>query len=78
MGEVYCGTDTPRDATSAWWQRPVAHRNEEQGRGDGDRQHIHPRRVRQPVACRGHAVEDTGTGGAAAWKSGRCLAPSAP
>ncbi|MEU1317223.1 protein-arginine deiminase family protein [Streptomyces tibetensis] len=29
MGEVYCGTDTPRDATSAWWQRPVAHRNEE-------------------------------------------------
>ncbi|MER5832851.1 protein-arginine deiminase domain-containing protein [Streptomyces sp. NPDC002130] len=28
MGEVHCGTNTLRDATSAWWQRPVAIRNE--------------------------------------------------
>ncbi|MFE8964026.1 protein-arginine deiminase domain-containing protein [Streptomyces iakyrus] len=27
MGEVHCGTNTLRDATAAWWQRPVAHRN---------------------------------------------------
>ncbi|GAA2766997.1 hypothetical protein GCM10010103_60380 [Streptomyces paradoxus] len=24
MGEVHCGTNTLRDATAAWWQRPVA------------------------------------------------------
>jgi protein-arginine deiminase len=28
MGEVHCGTNTLRDATAAWWQRPVANRNE--------------------------------------------------
>lgn len=26
MGEVHCGTNTLRDATAAWWQRPVASR----------------------------------------------------
>ncbi|MER8224305.1 protein-arginine deiminase domain-containing protein [Streptomyces sp. NPDC094143] len=25
MGEVHCGTNTLRDATAAWWQRPAAH-----------------------------------------------------
>ncbi|MFJ4817615.1 protein-arginine deiminase domain-containing protein [Streptomyces sp. NPDC088801] len=28
MGEVHCGTNTLRDATAVWWQRPVASRNE--------------------------------------------------
>ncbi|MEU0219930.1 protein-arginine deiminase family protein, partial [Streptomyces sp. NPDC006265] len=28
MGEVHCGTHTLRDATAAWWQRPVANRDE--------------------------------------------------
>ncbi|GHC89808.1 protein-arginine deiminase domain-containing protein [Streptomyces violaceochromogenes] len=27
MGEVHCGTNTLRDATAPWWQRPVANRN---------------------------------------------------
>ena len=27
MGEVHCGTNTLRDATAAWWQRPVANRD---------------------------------------------------
>ncbi|MCK8438590.1 hypothetical protein G3I77_38065 [Streptomyces sp. D2-8] len=27
MGEVHCGTNTLRDATAAWWQRPAVNRN---------------------------------------------------
>ncbi|GAA4557209.1 hypothetical protein GCM10023097_63790 [Streptomyces collinus] len=27
MGEVHCGTNTLRDATAPWWQRPVPNRN---------------------------------------------------
>ncbi|MGW5616435.1 protein-arginine deiminase domain-containing protein [Streptomyces sp. NPDC003877] len=27
MGEVHCGTNTLRDATAAWWQRPAASRD---------------------------------------------------
>ncbi|MFE7901898.1 protein-arginine deiminase domain-containing protein [Streptomyces sp. NPDC057424] len=27
MGEVHCGTNTLRDATAAWWQRPVVNGN---------------------------------------------------
>ncbi|MET9816247.1 MULTISPECIES: protein-arginine deiminase domain-containing protein [unclassified Streptomyces] len=27
MGEVHCGTNTLRDATAAWWQRPAGGRN---------------------------------------------------
>ncbi|MES9620554.1 protein-arginine deiminase domain-containing protein [Streptomyces tuirus] len=28
MGEVHCGTNTLRDASAAWWQRPAVNRNE--------------------------------------------------